>query len=60
MCRKPQLTKDINASSNKSHKIPKIHATQNVAKNRMDFPVQEQSISSKTEAITRGMIQDKN
>ena len=26
----------------------------------MDFPVQEQSVSSKTEAITRGMIQDKN
>ena len=26
----------------------------------MDFPVQEQSITNKTEAITRGMIQDKN
>ena len=38
----------------------KIPATQNVAKKRMDFPAWEQSISSKTEAITRGMIQDKN
>ena len=25
-----------------------------------DFPLQEQSISSKTEAITRGTIQDRN
>ena len=32
----------------------------NVSKNRMDFPVQVQSITNKTEAITRGMIQDKN
>ena len=34
--------------------------TQDVAKNRTDFPVQEQPISNKTEAITRGMIQGKN
>ena len=35
--------------------------TQNVSKSAMDFPVQEQSIySSKTEAITQGMIWDKN
>ena len=32
---------------------PKIPATQNIAKNRKDFPMHEQSISnSKTEAIT--------
>ena len=37
-----------------------IPTTQNVAKNRMDFPVQEQSVTNKTEAITRGMVQDKN
>ena len=50
--RKPQLTENITTVMNKSHKIPKIPMTQNVSKNRMDFPVQEQSISSKTEAIT--------
>ena len=33
--------------------------TQDVANNRMDFPVQEQSITSKTEADMRGMIQNK-
>ena len=59
-CRKPQLIENINVSTNKSHKILKIPTTQNVAKNRMDFPVLEQSIISKTEAITKGMIQDKN
>ena len=59
-CRKPQLTENIIMVMNKSHKIPKIPMTQNVSKSRMDFPVQEQSISSKTEAITWGMIQDKN
>ena len=42
MCRKPQLTESITASTSKSSKIPKILVTQNVAKNRMDFPVQEQ------------------
>ena len=36
--RKSQLKENITASTNKSHKIPKIPATQNVAKNRMDFP----------------------
>ena len=36
--RKPQLTENITASTNKSHEIPKIPATQNVTKNRMDFP----------------------
>ena len=44
---------------NKSHKISKIPMTQNASLNRTDFPVQEQSVSSKTEAITQGMIQDK-
>ena len=35
--------------------------TQNVSKNNKDFPAQEQSISSsKTEAVTQGMVQDKN
>ena len=32
---------------------------QNVTKDRKDFPVQEQSITNKTEAITGGMIQEK-
>ena len=50
-CRKPQLTENIITVTNKSHGIPKIPMTQNVSKNGMDFPVQEQSISSKTEAI---------
>ena len=59
-CRKPQLTKSITVSTSKSCEIPKIPATQNVPKNRMDFPVQVQSITNKTEAIIRGMIQDKN
>ena len=52
-CRKPQLIENITKSTDKSHKILKIPMTQIVSKNRMDFPVQEQSISSsKTEAIT--------
>ena len=34
--------------------------TQNVTRNNTDFPVQEKLITSKTEAITREMIQDKN
>ena len=37
---------------NKSHEILKIPMTQIISKNIMDFPVQEQSVSSKTEAIT--------
>ena len=37
-CRKPQQTENITTSTNKSHEIPKIPPTQNVAKNRMDFP----------------------
>ena len=50
--RKPKQTENITMVMNKSHEIQKIPITQNVSKNRTDFPVQEQSISSKTEAIT--------
>ena len=46
--KKPQTTK-----KDKLQEIPKIPATQNIAKNGIDFPMHEQSISSsKTEAIT--------
>ena len=51
--REPQLIENITTSTNKSHDILKIIMTQIVSKNRMDFPAQEQSISSsKTEVIT--------
>ena len=51
--KEPQLIENITGSINKSHEIPKMPTTQNVSKNRMDFPAQEQSISSfKTKAIT--------
>ena len=59
-CKKPQLIESITTLTSKSYKILKIPTTQNVTKNRMDFPVREQSITKKTEAITRGMVQDKN
>ena len=36
--RKPQLTENITTSTSKSHEIPKMPATQNVAKNGTDFP----------------------
>ena len=36
---KPQLVERITASASKSCEIPKIPMTQNVTKNRMDFPV---------------------
>ena len=55
--KKPQPVADISASTNKSHKIPMI---QNVTKHRTYFPVPEQLITDKTEAITRTMIHDKN
>ena len=58
--KKPQLIESISTSTSKSCKIPKIPTTQNVTKNRMGFPVWEQSIANKTEAITRGTVQDKN
>ena len=50
----------MTASTSKSHEIPKIPMNQDITKNRMDFPVPEQLITNKTEAIMRGMIQDKN
>ena len=59
-CKKPQLIESIATLTGKSCKIPEIPTTQNITKNRMDFPVQEQSIINKTEAITRGTIQNKN
>ena len=47
--------------ADKLQEIPKIPATQSIAKNRMDFPMHEQSIrNSSTEAITEGMIQNIN
>ena len=49
--RKPQLTESITASTSKSCEIPKTPATQNVAKNRMDFPVQEQSITKRQKQL---------
>ena len=58
--KKSQPVESITTSTSKSHEIPKIPMTHDVAKNRTDFPVQEQSITNKTEAIMRGMIQDKN
>ena len=51
-CKKPQPVESITTSTSKSCKIPKIPMTQDVTKNRMDFPVQKQSITNKTEAIT--------
>ena len=45
--------KNIDKLTDKLQKLPKIPATQNIAKNRTDFPMHEKSISySKTEAIT--------
>ena len=38
-CKKPQLIESVTGSGSKSHEIPKIPMTQNVTKNRMDFPV---------------------
>ena len=53
--------KSTDALTDKLQGIPKIPATQNIVKNRMDFPMHEQSInSSKTEAIAWGMIQNIN
>ena len=33
-----------------------IPTTQNITKNKTDFPAREQSITNRTEAITRGTI----
>ena len=40
--------------------MAKIPTSQNVTKCNMNFPIQEQLITNKTEAVIRGMIQDKN
>ena len=58
--KKLQPVNGITASTSKSCKILKIPTVQYVTKHSTDFLVQEQLISKKTEAITRGMIQDKN
>ena len=58
--KKSQPVDGITALTNKSCEIPKIPIVQNVTKDSTDFPVLEQIITDKTEAITRGMIQDKN
>ena len=58
-CKKPQPVDGITASTSKSFKILKIPTAQDVTKHSIDFPVQEQ-FNKKTEAIMRGMIQDKN
>ena len=53
--------KNIDGLTDKLQEILKIPASQNIPKNRMDFPMHEQSISnSKTEAIIHGMIQNTN
>ena len=53
--------KNIDAVTDKLQGILRIPTAQNVAKNITDFPMHEQSISSsKTEAITWGMLQDIN
>ena len=57
--KKPQPVDGKTASTSKSCKIPKIPMVQNVTKDSTDFLVPEQLITDKTEAITRGMIQDK-
>ena len=55
-----KLIENITTSTNELNEISNMPMTQNVSKIRMDFPAQEQSISSsRTEAITQGMIQDK-
>ena len=52
-----QPVADINLSASKSHNIPTI---QKVTKDSTDFPVHEQLITNKTEAITRRKIQGKS
>ena len=59
-CKNPQPVDGITASTSKSCEIPKIPMVQNATKDSMGFPVAEQLITDKTEAITREMTQDKN
>ena len=56
-CTKSQPVADLIALTSKSSKIPMV---QNVTKDSTDFPVPEQLITDKTDAITRRLIQDKN
>ena len=58
--KKTQPVEGITASTRILCEIPKIPTSQNVTKNNTYFLVQEQLITNKTEAITRGTIQDKN
>ena len=47
------MMKTIDVLTDNLQGIPKVPTTQNIPKNRTDFPMHEQSISSsKTEAIT--------
>ena len=58
---KPQVTKNIDAVTDKLQGILRILTAQNVPNNSLDFLMHEQSISSsKTEAITWGILQDIN
>ena len=43
-CKKPHIVKIMDTTTDKLQGILKIPATQNIAKNRMDFPIHEQSI----------------
>ena len=53
--------RSIDTIADKLQGIPKVPATQNIAKNRMDFPMHEQSINnSKTEAFRWGTIHNIN
>ena len=51
--KRPQVTKTIDELTGKLQEMLKISATQNIAKNRTDFLMHEQSISNpSTEAVT--------
>ena len=45
-CKKPQVTRNLDTATDKLQGILKIPTVQNVAKNRTDFQMHEQSISS--------------
>ena len=44
--KKPQVAQPIDQLTDKLPKIPKVPTTQNIAKNRIEFPAHEQSISN--------------
>ena len=53
MQKKTQTTRNTNDLTDKLQEIPKIPANQNIANNKIDFPMNEQLISnSETEAYT--------